>query len=609
MVEYDGNIEITFDDGVVQNNTVNAGVSSGTGDQLNERNFTVTVDGTTYAADDDFDVRYSSGTDPNGAGEDVTFTLVPQFGWDDLDPNRNVTVTINGVQADVAGGPVVTPGTQEVTVTSQVVTGGGSHDSRTAAATAYQGEVVALRGSPDEEIGVKEVGGSVQFRSDLGNSTVRTVNTSTYNTGSTYRVTFGDSTDQFFNVSALQLSATAADTTINASTDLEVDVSVIRDGPVTVRLRNASGDVVRSLPLSLTGGDETTVNFGTQRAADGPYTVTVVDNETTTTVTTAAITVTGDADFGVVVDGTTGPVTAGETLSVDATVTNCDGFQSTEQVALRDADGTTLDTASVTLAGGESRTVTLSWQPGVGDAGERTLTVAGATDTETTDVTVRRPEFAVAVDGTTGPVTAGDTLAVFATLENGGIQDTQAVELRRADGTVLDRTNVTLPADAATNVTLVWESTTVASDVTLSVTSVRGTDNATVTVQPDESASASDPGSDSNSNANSETPTPEPTAAPTPTATATATPEPTTTPTATASSTPFATTVDAPSPTATPTPTSTTRPTATPTAAPSTASPTSSPAETATDESGPGFGVVGVIVALLTVLLVARWRR
>jgi PGF-CTERM protein len=349
---------------------------------------------------------------------------------------------------------------------------------------------------------------------------------------------------------------------------------VIRDGPATVRLRNASGDVVQSLPLSLTGGDETTVNFGTQRPADDPYTVTVVDNETTTTVTTAAITVTGDAD------------------------------------------GTTLDTASVTLAGGESRTVTLSWQPGVGDAGERTLTVAGATDTETTDVTVRRPTFAVQVDETTGPVTAGHTLAVFATLENQGIQDTQRVELRRADGTVLDRTNVTLSADAATNVTLVWEPMTVASTTNLTVSSVRGTDSVAVTVQPDESASALDPGSDSNANSdsNSDTPTPEPTATPTPrptatptsTATATATPELTVTPTATSTSP--ATTVDASSPTVTPTPT--TRPTATPTTvAPSTTSSTSSPAGTSTDESGPGFGGVGVVVALLAALLVARWRR
>lgn len=203
VVEYDGNIEITFDDGVVQNNTVNAGASSGTGDQLNERNFTVTVEGSTYGADADFDVRYSSGTDPNGAGEDVTFTLVPQSSWGDLDPNRDVTVTINGVKADLAGGPVATPGTREVTVTSQVVTGGGSHDSRPFAATAYQGEVVALQGSPGGAIEVREDGGSVQFRSNFGNATVRAVNTSAYNAGSTYRVSFGSSTDQFFNVSGL----------------------------------------------------------------------------------------------------------------------------------------------------------------------------------------------------------------------------------------------------------------------------------------------------------------------------------------------------------------------------------------------------------------------
>jgi len=610
VVEYDGNIEITFDDGVVQNNTVNAGASSGTGDQLNERNFTVTVEGSTYGADADFDVRYSSGTDPNGAGEDVTFTLVPQSSWGDFDPNQDVTVTINGVKADLAGGPVATPGTREVTVTSQVVTGGGSHDSRTAAATAYQGEVVALQGSPGGAIEVREDGGSVQFRSNFGNATVRAVNTSAYNAGSTYRVSFGSSTDQFFNVSGLQLSVTAGDTTINESTDLTVDVSLIRDGPATVRLRDAAGDVVQSLSIDLTGGDETTVNFRTQRAADGPYTVTVVDNETATAATTAPITVTGDADFGVAVDGSPGPVAVGETLSVDATVTNRDEFQSTEQVALRDAGGTTLDTASVTLDGGESGTVTLSWESALADVGERTLTVASPTDTAATDVTVRRSQFAVQVDGTTGPIAAGDTLAVFATLENNGVQDTQPVELRRPDGTVLDRTNVTLAADAATNVTLVWESGIGASDTTLTVASVRGSDSTAVAVQSDDSISGTDPNPDPDTSARTSTATPNPTATPTPASTPT--PGSTTMPMPTATPTPTPTTTTTPTPTAatvsaTTAPT-TARPTPT-TVTPATEDPTPSPTATTTSEGGPGFGVVGVVAALLAAVLVARRRR
>jgi len=105
------------------------------------------------------------------------------------------------------------------------------------------------------------------------------------------------------------------------------------------------------------------------------------------------------------------------------------------------------------------------------------------------------------------------------------------------------------------------------------------------------------------------TPTPEPTPTPTeePTPTPTPTPEPT--PTPTEEPTPTPTEEPTPTPTEEPTPTPTEEPTPTPTDEPDSPTPTDEPETTTTSDSGPGFGIVAALIAMLGAALLAARRN
>jgi hypothetical protein len=292
VVEYDDSIEVTFDRGVVQNNTVNTSTTSGTGDQINERNITVSVDGTEYGDDGDFDVEYSSGTDPNDAGKDVAVTLV-NGSWSGLDSGRNVTVKLSGIQTDTSGGGVTTV-TKSVSVTDLSVVGGGGNDTQASAEHVTQGEVIALRGSPGEDIEVKTVGGTLELSDNFGNSTAIAVDTASFTTGVTYNATFGNSTDQFFNVTSPSFDVTIEDAneSVVAGDDVVVDATIENtdtvNGTQTVEF-TINGTTEATTSVSLNGSESTTETFRyTTSAADQPAIdvgLTTGDNTTTTTVT------------------------------------------------------------------------------------------------------------------------------------------------------------------------------------------------------------------------------------------------------------------------------------------------------------------------------------
>ncbi|MEF8814606.1 MAG: S8 family serine peptidase [Halovenus sp.] len=188
------------------------------------------------------------------------------------------------------------------------------------------------------------------------------------------------------------------------------------------------------------------------------------------------------AQFDVTVDATNSPVTEGETLEVDATVENT-GEATDSQTITLDVDGVR-DATDVTLAGGESQTVTLEWTTGTGDAGEYSAAVFSEDDTDSTGVTVREAAaFTISLTETNSPVIEGDTLTVDATIENTGAEaDTQSITLG-VDGE-RDSTTVTLAGGESQTVTLEWA--TVAGDngsYTATVASDDDTDTIDVTVR------------------------------------------------------------------------------------------------------------------------------
>lgn len=97
------------------------------------------------------------------------------------------------------------------------------------------------------------------------------------------------------------------------------------------------------------------------------------------------------ASFSIDSLSTNSPITEGEFLNVDARITNTGDEQATKTAVLNVAGGDR-DSASVTLAGGESQTVRLRTGFESGTAGTYTATVRTPDDSTSTSVTVEAPD-------------------------------------------------------------------------------------------------------------------------------------------------------------------------------------------------------------------------
>ncbi|MDS0259616.1 hypothetical protein NDI56_09455 [Haloarcula sp. S1CR25-12] len=147
--------------------------------------------------------------------------------------------------------------------------------------------------------------------------------------------------------------------------------------------------------------------------------------------------------FQINITGTNGPVEAGDRLTVTATVTNDGQSSKWEQLTLRADNGTVVDRQWVWLWSDEERNVTLSWDTGSAAVDSDSISVSGAVDEATTDVTIYEPgdgpEFAVSVDDAALESTSeGRELNVTATVSNdGNVTGTQTIQLRKDEGTLL----------------------------------------------------------------------------------------------------------------------------------------------------------------------------
>ena len=239
------------------------------------------------------------------------------------------------------------------------------------------------------------------------------------------------------------------------SVDATVDNTGDKSDTQTITL-TVGGQQRASTDVDLGGGESTTVTltWDTSGGDAGDYTATVdSDDDSDST----GVTVQESANLAVSVDTTNSPIVAGETLSVEATVQNTGGATDTQSIALT-VGGQQRASKSVELGGGESTTVTLTWDTSDGDAGDYTATVDSDDDSDSTGVTVQQPaEFSVAVAGTNSPVVEGETLSVDAEVQNAGEStDTQSVALT-VDGQERNSTAVTLSGGETRTVTLRWE--------------------------------------------------------------------------------------------------------------------------------------------------------
>ncbi len=227
-------------------------------------------------------------------------------------------------------------------------------------------------------------------------------------------------------------------------------------GTHQVRLR-LDADTKDATTVTLAPGERTSVllSWATAESDAGNYTARVISPHSSES---TGATVLAPENFSVRIDDANDPVTEGDSLTVTATVENVGDLSGTQEVTLS-ADGTQQDSTNVTLSPGESTTVELTWETAVGDAGGPNVTVASASDSNSTPVTVqaRAAFLTVEITDTNQPVNEGDTLEVLATVENtGGENATFEVELR-TDNAPRDAATVSLGPGESRTVVLGWE--------------------------------------------------------------------------------------------------------------------------------------------------------
>ncbi|WP_424003055.1 BGTF surface domain-containing protein [Haloarcula salina] len=230
-------------------------------------------------------------------GDDVTGTLVDGIDADgtsgrveidlaeDVTPNRNLTVQLT----DFGSGSVTAT---DIDVTSQTVTPAAAGGSD---ANVYHGEVIAIEDTDadsDTNLLVEADGGSVVLDGSYADSSqVYVFDTDDIDAGQRYDITSGSDTAGF-RVSDLDLTVEAGDTDVTDEDSITADVSAVRGGTAaTATLTNGDGDEVATAVETLDGTEAVEFDFGSHTAGDGPYTVSVTDNQTGVTVTSADITV------------------------------------------------------------------------------------------------------------------------------------------------------------------------------------------------------------------------------------------------------------------------------------------------------------------------------
>jgi tRNA A-37 threonylcarbamoyl transferase component Bud32 len=163
------------------------------------------------------------------------------------------------------------------------------------------------------------------------------------------------------------------------------------------------------------------------------------------------------ANFDVSIDNTNSPVTEGEDLRVDATVTNTGEESDSQRVTAEVPD---VDSASETieLDSGSSTTETFTIPTEDGDTGTHSLEISTDDNTDSTSVSIEEQEepasFDVSVESTNSPVTGGDDLTVDVAVTNTGEQDGTQTVTAEVQGVGSDSERVSLSGGSSTTETL-----------------------------------------------------------------------------------------------------------------------------------------------------------
>ncbi len=294
-------------------------------------------------------------------------------------------------------------------------------------------------------------------------------------------------------VATRSVNVTAGETTV-------VDVSVTVTATVRGTVTDVDGEPISSVSVDLRepGGFEDTAGFPdeyvarTQPAADGSYELAVEAGE--------YVLGAGSVEYALSVTNVS--LSPGETLTRNLTLERADGGITgtvTDQAGTPIANatvGTLNGTASTTT--GADGTFDLTLAAGeytvVADAdGYRETThpvivqsgVTVAFDPTLTAVNESQSPLTIAIDGTSGPVAPGDTLAVDASVTNVDSESVGRTVTLDVAGEAVDDTYLSVPGGETQSVTLLW--TTSADDegsYTATVRSEDATASTLVSVDP-----------------------------------------------------------------------------------------------------------------------------
>ncbi|MFP9191302.1 CARDB domain-containing protein [Natrialbaceae archaeon A-CW1-1] len=264
----------------------------------------------------------------------------------------------------------------------------------------------------------------------------------------------------FFAVSNLE----PGDVTLEQGENLTASATVINtgdEGATKVVELHLDGDVLATETLSLEADESTTVLFeelDTTALEPGEYAYGVSTENDTQTSTVTVEEPPEPAFFTVTdlepVDET---VVNGDALTVSATVTNTGDETETQPVELR-VGGEVHKTESVTLDGGDSDTVTFTFETSDLEPGTYTHGVYTDDDEQTGTLTIEEPPepafFAVDdLDPVDHKVVHGDDLTVSAEVTNTGDEEAEQEVEFTVDGTVLETESVTLDGGDSQTVT------------------------------------------------------------------------------------------------------------------------------------------------------------
>lgn len=145
-----------------------------------------------------------------------------------------------------------------------------------------------------------------------------------------------------------------------------------------------------SISVGLSGGTTTseTIRLGTAVGDADDYTLTANTDDTSDSAAVTVVSDDTDLDFDVSIVGTNEPVLAGETLTLEATITN-EADRSGTQTVTAEIPEIGTDSKAISLDSGGGTFEEFDIETAAGDEGERTLTLSSASDSESVSVGIR----------------------------------------------------------------------------------------------------------------------------------------------------------------------------------------------------------------------------